>query len=340
MGLEQIARLAGVSATTVSVALRDKPGVRATTKERVIRIARDLGYEPHAAASALAGGKAKLIGVAPFTSGNRFGIAPWSAAIIAGLHEAMVGQGMDVVLVREDGHVGLPRLIAQRAVGGVMISSFPHPRLVEWLKANALPCVGVNLDPVGDMDCVRSDSAGGVRHAIEHLAGLGHRRIAYINTPLPPTQYHAPTAEKRLYGFLKTMAEMSLTASPGSEAHCDVRERVAALFANDIPPTAIICYDDDLAMIAIQAVTERRLRVGVDVSVVGIDDIGYAELANPPLTCVHVPFFEMGRRGGELLLSRIAEPERPMESVELPEKLMVRKSTRPAPARLAPVQTR
>ena len=331
MTLSQIACMAGVSPATVSAALRDKPGVRATTKERVRRIARDLGYEPHAAASALAGGKARLIGIAPFTPGDRFSITPWAAAIIGGLNERIAACGMEVVLVREEGHVGLPRLLAQRAIAGLVMASFPHPRLVEWLGANAVPCVGIDVGKARDMDSVRPDSAGGVRQAIEHLAELGHRRIAYINTPLPPAQYHAPTADIRLHGFLKTMAELSLAALPGSEIHCDVRERVAAVVAHDDPPTGLVCYSDQVAMGAIQILTERRLRVGADVSVVGIDDIGDTQLANPPLTSVHVPFIEMGRRGGELLLSRIAEPERPIESVELPEKLIIRKSTGPAP---------
>ena len=332
MTLNQIARMAGVSPTTVSAALRNKPGVKATTKERIVRIARDMGYEPNAAASALACGKARLVGVVSSGTADNFYIAPWAAAIIAGLSERVAACGMEVVLLREDRRVGLPRLLAQRGVGGVMMISFPHPRLAEWLRANALASVGVNIDERGDMDSVRSDSAAGVRQAIEHLAALGHKRIAYINTPLPPGQHHAPTVAMRVRGFLRTMAERRLIASPGSEGHCDVHERVSMLMAGPDRPTALIGYNDEVAMEAIQELTERGLRVGVDVSVVGIDDDGAAALANPALTSVHVPFVEMGRRGGELLLSRIAEPERPIESVELPEKLVIRKSTGPVAA--------
>ncbi len=331
MSLEKIANLAGVSATTVSVALRNGPGVNSATRERIVRIARDLGYAPNAAASSLACGKARLIGVAPYTVSEGCHIGPCAAAIIDGLSDSVHERGMDVVLISDEGQTGVPRLLSQRAVGGVMISSFPHPRLLEWLKATSLPCVGVNLGLVSDMDCVHSDSAGGVHQAIEHLAALGHRRIAYINTDIPPGRHHAPTAGMRLHGFLTTVAERGLIASPGSEIHCDVRERISALFANGHSPTAFMCYNDDIAMVAVQALAERGLRVGPEVSVVGIDDNGSAELTNPPLATVHVPFAEMGRRGGELLLSRIDEPERPLESIELPETLVIRKSTGPAP---------
>lgn len=331
MSLEKIANLAGVSATTVSVALRNRPGVNSATRERIVRIARDLGYAPNAAASSLACGKARLIGVAPYAVSQGYFIGPHASLMIDGLSDAVHARGMDLVLINDEGRVEVPRLLTQRAVGGVMISSFPHPRLSEWLKATALPCVGANLGPVSDMDCVHSDSAGGVCQAIEHLASLGHKRIAYINTDVPPGRHHAPTARLRLQGFLTTLAERGLIASPGSEEHSPVRERVAALLGNSAPPTAFMCYNDDVAMLAIQVLAERGLRVGVDVSVVGIDDYGSAEMANPSLTSVHVPFVEMGRRGGELLLSRIDEPDRSIESVELPETLVIRKSTGPAP---------
>ena len=334
MSQEKIAQLAGVSRATVSKALSGSAEVARATRERIVQLARDLAYEPHGAARTLASGKTGLVGLVPLAT-DQLRIGTWEAAVIEGFYQAFASTGMDLVLLREESRQGLPKLVAQRAVDGVVIVSFPHDELTRWINRNKTPCVGVNLgDPQGTegIDTVEPDSTGGVRQAIEHLASLGHRRVGYVNTWLDPSHAHRPTVAKRLRAFLATMAEMDLRASPGSDTYCEVSDRVTALMDSSDPPTALVCYSDGVAMLAMQALHERGIRVPEDISVIGIDDVWSAMMACPPLTSVHVPFVEMGRRAGELLLARVAEPERPVERVVIPERLVVRKSTGPVHA--------
>jgi len=323
---QQIAKLARVSRATVSKALSGSAEVSPATRERIVGIAESARYEPHGAARTLASGRTGLIGFVPLRTGN-VRIDMWAAAVIEGFSAALSGGGMDLVFVSENTRFGVPKMVAQRSVDGVVIITHPHERLLESIKSHSIPCVAANLGQVEGIDVVNSDSEGGVRLAVEHLASLGHRRIAYVNTP-DVDRFHRATVEDRLHAFLKAAAEMGLTAAPGGQRHCDVRERVEILHGAN-PPTALLCYSDIVAMFVIQALHARGLRVPEDVSVVGIDDLADARHSTPPLTSVHVPFVEMGRRAGELLLARIAEPERPFESVELPEELVVRESTGP-----------
>ena len=328
MSQDKIARLAGVSRATVSKALSGSAEVARATRERIVQLARDLAYEPHRAARTLASGKTGLVGLVPLAT-DQIRIGTWTAAVIEGFCRALSASGMDIVLLREESHTGLPKLVAQRAVDGVVLISYPHEELTRWIRRNRTPCVGVNLGDVEGIDTVEPDSTGGVRQAIEHLVSLGHRRVAYVNTWLDPAHAHRPTVEKRLRAFLGTMAEMDLRASPGSDTCCEVSDRVTALMDSSDPPTALVCYNDGVAMLAMQALYDRGIRVPDDIGVIGIDDVGDAMMACPPLTSVHVPFVKMGRRAGELLQARIAEPERSVERVVIPERLVVRKSTGP-----------
>ena len=328
VNLEQIAKIAGVSAKTVSKALREVQGVAPVTRERVRRIARDLGYEPYGPASAVRSGKVGLIGVLPPLNAE-YWLGPWVTLMLGGFWKGAVAGGMQVVLLGSEGEQkGVPSMVARRFVEGAAFLARADDRVVEWMASRRMPVVTVDNAPDGGTDTVYPDDAGGIRAAIEHLVALGHKRIAYVNSPAFPGVSHQFSIGLRQNSYLKVMAELGLRAPAGSERNSPVEERVGALLANE-RPTALLCYDDHDAMQTIRALHERGLRVPEDISVVGIDDLEQCLLSSPRLTTVHVPFREMGERAAELLLQRLKRPNLEPWHVTLPEHLVVRDSTAP-----------
>lgn len=329
MKLEEIARLAGVSLSTVSYALSGKGNVSADTRGRVREIAEKCGYRPHGPAQSLSTGKTSLVGIASALL-EGVPISFSESQVLAGLAQVLSGEGLSVVLFSEEAREGVPKTLAQQTVGGAVFLTRPRPLLAQWLRSRSVPCVAVNLERIEAMDIVRPDDDGGVHQAVEHLAQLGHRRIAYVNTFLPSVKGHPTSIEARQTAFLKTTAERDMIAAAGTQSHWDVTERIGMLIADDSPPTAFLCYNDHVAALVIDDLHQRGLRVPQDASVLGVDDI-VADRTSPPLTSVSVPWTQMGHRAGELLLARVAAPDRPFEDIELPERLVIRRSTGPAP---------
>jgi len=323
--LVEIARLAGVSKATVSYALSGKGNISPETRTRVREIAERFGYEPHGPATALSLGAAHLVGIVPRLP-HPLSIQFQESASISGLAKGMSGEGYEFVLLKEEARSGVPRMLAQRAVCAAAFLRVPSQAVRDWVNSNPVVCVAVNIGPVTEMDSVYPDDEGGVRLAVEHLATLGHKRIAYVNSHGPLEEDHVPSLVDRGNAFLKAVAELGLHACAGSEQRCDVAERVEALLG-DNPPTAYLCYTDDVAAVVVQYLSERGMHVPEDASVIGINDAYAASIMSPPTTSVHVPHFEIGERAATLLLERMRAPSRPIEHVKLAETLVARKST-------------
>ncbi|MFH0962780.1 MAG: LacI family DNA-binding transcriptional regulator [Planctomycetota bacterium] len=340
VNIRQVAKIAGVSKSTVSGVLSGRPGFAAATRERITEIAGSLGYQVHGAAAALASGRSRLLGIVPAGT-TPFRLTVWDQATLEGFVQTAAENAMQTVLLTEITATGVPRLAARRQVDGAAFMIQPHPGVLEQLLKQSVPCVAINLDTsaLPPTDVVRPDDASGVEQAVRHLASLGHRRIAYINSYAPRIDFHRPSLETRLAAYVGCMSALRLDASPGYDVCCAVDERVAGLLAVEEPPTALLCYSDDTARRAIGALADRGLRVPQDVSVVGIDD-----LETPPgyplsdLTSVYVPFEEMGARAAKLLCERLNDPLRPVQHVVLPEHLVVRQTT--AAPRTAGVETK
>lgn len=329
MTLEQLAKLANVSTATVSRALSGKSSPRSAARQRVIRIAQELGYAPHGPASALAGGRTGIIGVVP-GRGNPLRLGPWDNPVINGIIEAIAVDRGEVLLLGEPPGGMIPNAIARRSVDGVVLMTFPHERIRDWLKSRSFPCVFVDAGEIDEADSVGADDSEGIEVAVRYLASLGHRRIGYVNSRYAKGKHHGPSVIARHAAYIKAMAELGRRAPRGSELNMPLEERIEGLLSlsKDLP-TALLCYDDAQAMRVIRILNEKGLRVPQDMSVVGIDDLPDDLGASCELTTVHVPSQEMGKRAIELLLARIADPDRPVEHVILPERLVVRKTTCP-----------
>ena len=328
-----VARLAGVSRTTVSFVLNDRPNssIAEETRQRVLAAAAELGYHVHGAARALAGG-------ASFTIGLVLRQQPEQVAADALLADTLWGVGQEVlkggyrVLVEplspDGGHYS--DLVRSQRVDGLIVSG---PRSDDQeladLVAEEYPIILQGRLPGLAAPSVDVDNRAGARDAVEHLVGLGHKHIACITNA--PRAYTA--AQERLDGYHDALGAAGIGVDEALviEGAFDATSGLAAtraLLARGRPFTALFVASDVVAFGALRALREAGLRVPHDVSVVGFDDIPLARHFDPPLTTVHLPARALGEAAGRAILDRLAG-RLTLDRQLLATEMIVRESTAP-----------
>src|SRR5687767_935278 len=322
--LEQLAKVAGVSVSTVSRALnKSEHAVNEETRNRILTLAKQLGYRPNMVARSLKTDRTHTIGIIIDDIASPFG-----SAITRGIQDHLKEYGYFSVLINGDWN---PEVETQ-AVHDLISRSIDGIIFVEsWLReanptldlANKLYVFVHRLFGGVHHNSVGVDEYYGAQLAIRHLAKLGHRRIAYINGP---RGWYA--AEQRLIGYRETLSEYGIPFDPELvlEGNWEVQSAYpAARRLLELPerPTAIFAANDLMALGAIYAIQEAGLRVPEDIAVVGYDDREIASLSRPTLTTVHMPCYEMGQASTKLLL-RLLEEQR--ESSDSPKLLDVPES--------------
>jgi DNA-binding LacI/PurR family transcriptional regulator len=331
-----VATEAGVSRTTVSFVLNGRTDVRIPddTRRRVLDAAERLGYHPHGPARQLAGGRSHVIAIVLQQTPEQVAADAVLADTLRGLAAAVRPGGFRVLVepfAPDDGSTSYAALIRASQVDGLIISG---PRTDDpdlgGLVRDGFPIVLQGGLPDLAVASVDVDNAAGARVAVEHLIGLGHRRIACItNAPLVYT-----AAEQRLAGYRAALASAGIAydealVAPGD---FDAPSGHAAMVALLERATfdAVFVASDVVALGAIGALRQAGKRIPEDISVVSFDDIPLAAYFHPPLTTVRLPAFELGQAAGRALLERIAEPAAPRRTL-LPTELIVRASTAPPP---------
>ncbi len=333
--LKRVAEAAGVHSSTVSRALN--PATRHLVADavagRVLAEAARLGYRPDAAAASLRTGRSRLVGALVPGIAN-----PVFAPILAGAAEALAARGY-ALLVADPGddaarQLALVAEMAARRVDGVLLATAEREAdpVVAWCAARGLPAVLVNRSHCGDggrspAPAVVSDDAEGMRLAVEHLAGLGHRAIGHVAGPA-----RLSTGLGRRRGFEAAMAGRGLdpSAVEAAEAYTRAAGDAAARRLLERQPglTALACANDLLALGAYDALAAAGLRVPGDFSVTGHNDMPLVDMVSPPLTTVRIGHAAMGSEAARLLLREIEEGGRaPARSVVLRPELVVRAST-------------
>lgn len=316
----------------MSLVLSRNPTARvaAETRERVIRAAEELGYRPNVVARSLVRRRSYAIGLVVPDLANQF-----FAHVVSGAERVAVDEGYAVLLCEQRG-TGIDKhldALRARQVDGVILDAAGAASIPEELLD------GINVvlidQPSQRWPGVASDAEGAGRMAAEHLLGLGHERIAFVG---PSADVHSFRMRER--GFARVLRERGLSLetdllrrAPATVAggHAAMR----ALLAQPEPPTAVFCANDLLALGAYKACAQAGVALPGDMSIVGCDDIEFAQLVTPELTTVAVPARELGARAARLLLRGIGGESTPpsQQAKPLPVKLMVRGSTA-APARL------
>lgn len=322
----EVAKSAGVSIATVSRVANGTARVGTRTETRVRKAMERLRYRPHALARGLAARRSHTIGLLITDI-----LDPYFAEIVRGAQAQAELSGYVVLLGDAQVHTAsedllVRRLLERRVDGLIVASSRTTKDYAAQLKSEDIPVVCIN----GPLDqfphAVQIDHRAGARLAIDHLAKLGHRRIAHVTGPVG-----VPTRQERLSGYRAALKEAGLAYDPalvvaGVETIDASRAATSRLLALPDPPTAIFAYNDRWAIGSYQAIRGAGLRVGADVSVVGFDDIPMTEWVDPALTTVRQPRADMGRIAIDLLLSVLNGGEARDVVVVQPD-LVVRAST-------------
>jgi DNA-binding LacI/PurR family transcriptional regulator len=326
-----VARLAGVSRTTVSFVLNDRRDVTISpeTRDRVLLVARDLGYHANASARQLAGGSTRTLGLVMRQSPEHVASDALLPETLRGLASAARQEDFRVLVEPLPPEAGsYEALLRSQHVDGLVISG---PRSDD-AELTALAREGFPIILQGSLEgsavpTVDIDNRAVAREAVEHLVGLGHRTIALVtNAPLAYT-----SAADRATGYREALdrAAIPFREELVVEGDFDAQsghQAMRALLNRGDAPSAVFVASDVVAFGVYGALREAGLRVPLDVSVIGFDDIPLAGYADPPLTTVRLPAFELGQRTGRLLLSLIAGREVPHRSL-LPAELVIRGST-------------
>ncbi len=331
-GIEEVARRAGVSAATVSRALSGRGPVSASTRERVLEAAGELGYVVSSSASALATGRMRNVGVViPFL--NRW----FYGAVLEGAESALLAHGYDLTLYNLGGSVDERRsvfehfLLRKRVDAVIAVSLELTEGEVQRLHDMHKPMVGVG-GPLPGVRTLSIDDIAVSRLATEHLLGLGHRRIAHIGGDRAlEMDFHVPT--NRRFGYEAALAAAGLPAGDALFQAGDFTIQGGHAAAKQLlgtphdRPTAIFAASDEMAIGAILAARDLGLDVPRDVSIVGIDDHDLSEFFG--LTTVAQYPTRQGRMAVDVLMTELhpGRPEPDSLNTPLPYDLVVRSST-------------
>jgi LacI family transcriptional regulator len=330
VSIRDVAKRAGVSIATVSRAVNRIPTVNAELAEKVWKAIEEVGYLPNTQARALVSGRSRMLGLIVSEITN-----PFFPELVQEFENLAVAQGYEVLIgstnYEPERTESLIRRMLQRNVDGVAVMTFGiEEDLVQKLVEREFPLVFVDAGPaLPNIRVLKVDYAEGIRQAVQHLAALGHRHIAFVSGPL-----RLRSALARRDAFLKSMAELGLTVPSQHliEGNHTMEGGLAAaehLTGLDEMPTAVMCSNDMTAIGVLHALYRTTHKVPEEISVVGFDDIHLAQFMLPPLTTVQMSCMDLAAAAVEALRAGI-EPEHPKAAKtewQIPTKLVVRQSS-------------
>jgi DNA-binding LacI/PurR family transcriptional regulator len=308
--INRIAREAGVSLTTVSRALNDRPDINPDTRERILSIAQGLGYTPSALARSLATQRSHTIGLALRTY-----LDAWAAQVLLTIEDLARTSQYEVFVSTHHAEADRERSVlrafhSRHVEGMIIVSSVLGEELVTLHESLGIPLVLVSpLVRTPHPYTVQPCDAGAAQRAVEHLINLGHRRIAHISAP----EWTAPGYD-RVQGYRAALEAHSIPWDPRLVFEGDAHETgglegVRALLGLSDPPTALFCFNDLTAVGALYGARMMGVRVPEDLSVVGFDDVPLAKYLDPPLCTVRQEIESLGSQAMLMLLDLIAGRE-------------------------------
>lgn len=336
MKLEDIAKKAGVSRSTVSRVVNDDPNVNERTRTRVQQIIEQHQYQPHPAARALVTQRTNLIGVAiPQTSNVFFGDNSYFPMLLQGIAEAIIHRDYAMMLWLSQSHeerAGFSeRVTRNRQPDGLIIASVTQddPLFSKLVKMKRL-FVMVETPPrlEDTVNYVTIDNIAASRQIVEHLITQGRRRIAYITG-----QINIRDGVDRLRGYESALKNADIPIDSdlifyGQFSRPFGYEGAKALMS--MRPDAIVCGGDTIAVGAMEALKEMGLRIPDDVAVAGFDDLDVAVHADPPLTTIRHSVQHVGEVAAQLLIDLIEGKVQAPHHIVLPTELIVRRSSDPS----------
>ncbi|ENM5786545.1 substrate-binding domain-containing protein [Vibrio metoecus] len=326
--MKDIARLAGVSTSTVSHVINKSRFVSDEIAERVNNAAQQLNYAPSALARSLKMNRTKTIGMLVTTSTN-----PFFGEVVKGVERSCYHKGYNLILCNTEGDnqrmkASINTLLQKRVDGLLlMCSTLEGERLDVFDRYPDIPVVVMDWGPIlFASDKIQDNSLQGGYMAAKHLIECGHKEIGCITGPLIRHQ-----AQMRYEGYKRALAEAGLGIHPDwiieSDFECEGGyQAFEKLYQRNKLPSALFVSNDMMAMGVIQAASQRGLRVPDDLSLIGYDDVHIAKFMTPALTTIHQPKYRLGKAAVDTLLYRLENPDTTAQVVQLEPTLVVRSS--------------
>jgi len=328
--LEDIARQAGVSRSTVSRVVNGHPNVRADVRQRVLEVVQETGYHPNAAARTLASQRSRTIGLVLPRTVSSFFADPYFPHLTQGIAQACNQSdytlGLFLVGSDEDEEKAFPRLSRRGYLDGVLVQTGQvGDQLIERLIHSEMPLVIIgrpfHSDGVSFIDVDNLDAA---RNAVGHLVRLGYQRIATITGPANNT-----TGIDRREGYLRALAERGRTVDEALVAEGDFSEASGYYAMKRLlpaKPDAVFAASDVMAFGGMRAIREAGLRIPEEIALVGFDDLPQASRSEPPLTTVRQQVVQFGMSAVEVLIDVIDNGVTPPRRIVMATELIVRDS--------------
>lgn len=337
VSIQDIAREAGVSHSTVSRALHDSPLISQAVRQRIHLLAQEMGYTPNAVAQSLKGQRTGTVGLVVTSIAD-----PFVGRVVRGVEQVAQAAGIDVFLSVSNNdpqrEMAVIEAFHRRRVDGVISAAAQiGGQHTQRLARSRIPTVLINQQAdaeAGALHSVEVDDCAGARQAVDHLLAQGHRAVGYLGADNRPR-----SNRRRLAGYRDAL---SAAGSAGDERWIKVAPPERRLHSDDVADgqallpelwqagiTAVFCYNDMIAVGALLACRELGVAVPGQLSVIGFDDIELARYVTPPLTTVHQPKLRLGELAMRMLLDLL--DGRPVSNQVLSTELIVRASTAPPP---------
>jgi len=331
--IADVAREAGVSLMTVSRALNKKDGIRSETREHVMAVIERLGYRPSGVARSMVTRRTGTIGLIVPDVSN-----PYFSGIAHGVAEIANQRGLSVLLCDteevSEQEIDFLRVMEEKQVDGLIMAAprQPSEKLIP-LMARYQHVVVVNRVFQNDDNFMASgyvvnDDQVGAQMATEYLLSSGHKRVAFLAGPR--SSYGS---QQRFAGYKMVLERTGIPYKPDEVLHCPPTvkggaEAMSALLKINPRISAVFCFNDMVAIGALQEAARSGRKVPDDLSIVGYDDVPMASWVTPALTTCRVPFEEMGRLATRLLVDRFEECAQGCENIVLQPELIIRDSAR------------
>lgn len=329
-----VARLAGVSRTTVSFVLNNLPGVSISdsTRQRVMDAARELNYHPDAAGRKLARGVSNTLGFVMRQSAEQVFTDAFLVQVVLGVEQVAAQNGFHVLLkpLEPDARNSYTRLIYENLVDGIILSG-PREDDTEIvsLHEQGVPVVLQGQLPGSSIPFVDINAVEGAKSVVDHIISLGHKRIGLITN----ASLHYTSAQQRRDGYCMSLEQAGLSVDTalikeGNYTPDSGFVAMQELLAQTPDISAVFVASDVVAMGAIQAIKKSGLQIPKDIALAGFDDIPLARYYDPPLTTISLPAFGLGWAAGERLIHLIQGEPLEQQDLYLDSKLIVRESTK------------
>ena len=324
--IREIAAAAGVSTATVSRVVNGGVGVEPGLAKRVQGVIDDFGYTPNLVARGLRTQATKVIALVIADIEN-----PFFTSVCRGVEDAARRHDFSVMLCNTDEsatkEAGYLEILAAQSVAGVIISAASTASDVTSLTSRGISVVAIGRKLGPEIDCVRTDSYAGARNATRHLLEYGAHRVACITGP-----HGVATAEERLEGYREAMENSRITLDPELIEYANFREdgsyrATRRMLSLPNPPDAIFVANNRMLVGALRACREAGVEIPNQVSLVGFDDLPWADLTTPSITTLRQPTYEIGAAAARLLVERLQGNREPGREIVFQPELVVRESS-------------